>query len=322
MKRVASTPSSLKEKIEPGTPMAKVDKVVFLKNPNQILEQLIKNFIKESELNRRVQLDQGIYWEEPLVGFASGMDPLFFEYKTLIGSFHQTPREIIASALREKGRPLLLSDTEQVSVISWILPAAEETRKSNRKEERFPSKLWAYTKDFGEACNDALRRQVTSFLENMGHIAVAPVLLPSFKSLRDEKAGWASPWSERHIAYACGLGTFSLNDGFITPKGMAIRAGSVVTLLKLVPSEKRYRFPKENCLFFRNETCGKCITRCPVGAISEKGHDKDRCREYIGSKPLHEKRLEYGLQNPATSCGLCQTGVPCEFQIPRPDLIA
>ena len=168
--------------------MTKVDKVVFLKNPNEVLEQLIKNFLKESELNRRVQLDQGVYWEEPLVGFASGMDPLFFEYKTLIGSFHQTPREIIASSLREKGRPLLLSDTEQVSVISWILPAAEETRKSNRKEERFPSKLWAYTKDFGEACNDALRRQVTSFLENMGHIAVAPVLLPSFKSLRDEKS--------------------------------------------------------------------------------------------------------------------------------------
>jgi epoxyqueuosine reductase len=322
MKRVASTPSSLKARVEPGIAMTKVDKVVFLKNPNQILEQLIKNFIKESELNRRVQLDQGVYWEEPLVGFASGMDPLFFEYKTLIGSFHQTPREIIASALRERGRTLLLSDTEQVSVISWILPAAEETRKSNRKEERFPSKLWAYTKDFGEACNDALRRQVTSFLENMGHIAVAPVLLPSFKSLRDEKAGWASPWSERHIAYACGLGTFSLSDGFITPKGSAVRIGSVVTLLKLVPSEKRYRFPKENCLFFRNETCGKCILRCPAGAITEKGHDKDKCGYYSATKPLKDTRLEYGLQNPTTSCGLCQTGVPCEFQIPRPNLIA
>jgi epoxyqueuosine reductase len=151
---------------------------------------------------------------------------------------------------------------------------------------------------------------------------VAPVLLPSFQHLRHEKAGWASPWSERHVAFACGLGTFSLSDGFITPKGIAVRIGSVVTLLKLTPAEKNYRHPKENCLFFRNETCGKCITRCPAGAITEKGHDKDKCREYIGSKPLHEKRLEYGLKNPTTSCGLCQTGVPCEFRIPRPDLIA
>ena len=302
--------------------MTKVDKVVFLKNPNEILEQLIKNFIKESEFNRRVPLDQGTYWAEPLVGFASGMDPLFFEYKTIIGPFHQTPREIIASVLREKGRPLPFSEIEQISVISWVLPAAEDTRKSNRKEDRFPSKLWAYTKDHGEACNNALRKHVTTFLENMGHAAVAPVLLPSFQSLRDEKSGLASSWSERHIAYACGLGTFSLSDGLITPKGVAVRIGSIVTLLKLSPTEKKYRHFKENCLFFRNESCGKCIPRCPAGALTEKGHDKDKCREYIGSNSLHEKRLGYGMQNPTTSCGLCQTGVPCEFQIPRPNLIA
>jgi epoxyqueuosine reductase len=302
--------------------MTKLDKVVFLRNPNEVLEQIIKNFIKESAFNQRTQLDQGVYWEEPLVGFASGTDPLFFEYKTLIGPFHQTPREIIATALKEKGQTLPLSEFEQISVIAWILPATEETRKSNRKEELFPSKLWAYTRDFGEACNDALRRHVTAFLENMGHVAVAPVLLPSFKSLRDERVGLASPWSERHAAFACGLGTFSLNDGLITPKGIAVRIGSVVTLLKLAPSEKKYRHIRGNCLFFRNETCGKCIPRCPAGAISENGHDKDKCREYIASKPLHEKRLEYGIENPSTSCGLCQTGIPCEFQIPRPNLIA
>jgi ferredoxin len=302
--------------------MTKEDKIVFLKDPNQVLEQLIRNFVNESERNRRTQLDQGVYWDEPLVGFASGMDSLFYEYKTLIGSFHLTPREVIAASLKEKDRSLLLSEIEQISVISWILPASEDTRKSNRKEEKFPSKLWAYTRDFGEVCNDALRRHVVGFLEDLGYAAVAPVLLPAFQHLRDEKVGWASPWSERHVAYACGLGTFSLNDGFITPKGMAIRIGSVVTLLKLSPSERKYRHHKENCLLFRNEECGKCIRRCPAGAITEKGHDKDKCREYINSEPLKAKRLEYGLQNPSSACGLCQTSVPCEFEIPRPNLIA
>ena len=300
----------------------KEEKIILLKNPNKLMEQLIKNFIKENEQNLRTQLDQGIYWDEPLVGFASGMDPLFFEYKTIIGSFHLTPREVIAGALKEKGRGLLLSEIEQISVISWVLPTSEDTRKSNRKEQQFPSKLWAYTRDFGETCNDALRRHVVGFLEDLGYLAVAPVLSPTFQYLRDEKAGWASPWSERHVAYTCGLGTFSLNDGFITPKGMAIRIGSVVTLLKLAASERKYHHHKENCLLFRNEECGKCIQRCPAGSITEKGHDKDKCREYVNSEPLKAKRLEYGLQNPPPACGLCQTAVPCEFEIPRPNLIA
>ena len=302
--------------------MMKEDKVIFLKNPNKVLEQLIKNFINENEQNRRTQLDYGIYWDEPLVGFASGMDPLFSEYKTIIGSFHLTPREIIMAALKEKGKGLLLSEIGQISVISWILPTAEDTRKSNRKEEQFPSKLWAYTRDFGEACNSALKKHVIGFLEDLGHVAVAPTLLTSFQYSRNEKVGWASPWSERHVAYACGLGTFSLNDGFITPKGMAIRIGSVVTLLKLAPSERKYRHHKENCLVFRNEECGKCIPRCPAGAITEKGHDKNKCHDYLRSEPLVAKRLEYGLKNPPPACGLCQTSVPCEFEIPRPDLIA
>jgi ferredoxin len=302
--------------------MTKEDKVVFLTNPNKVLEQLIKNFINESEQNRRTQLDHGVYWDEPLVGFASGTDPLFFENKTIIGSFHLTPREVIMAALRERNKGLLLSQNEQISVISWILPASEDTRKSNRQETQFPSKLWAYTRGFGEACNGTLKRHVVGFLEDLGHVAVAPTLSPSFKYTRDENVGWVSPWSERHVAYACGLGTFSLNDGFITPKGMAVRIGSVVTLLKLTPSEKKYRHYKENCLLFRNEKCGKCIPRCPAGAITEKGHDKDKCQQYINSDPLKTKRLEYGLQTPPPSCGLCQTGVPCEFQIPRADLIA
>ena len=300
----------------------KEEKVVFLKNPNTVLEHLIKNFVAESELNRRTQLDQGVYWDEPLVGFASGNDPLFFEYKDIIGSFHLTPREIIADALREKGRALFFTEIDQISVIAWILPASEDIRKSNRKEEKFPSKLWTYARHYGEAFNNALRQHVVQFLEGTGYLAVAPLLLPSVQHFRDEKVGWASSWSERHIAYACGLGTFSLNDGFITPKGMAIRVGSVVTLLKLTPSEKNYSHHKENCLLFRDEKCEKCIQRCPAGAITEKGLDKDKCKEYIQSEPLQTKRIEYGIENPPPACGLCQTRVPCEFEIPRPDLIA
>jgi epoxyqueuosine reductase len=302
--------------------MTKPDKIIFLRNPQQVLEQLIKNFVMENEVNRRVQADAGHYWDEPLVGFASGMDRIFSEYKNIIGSFHMTPREVMAAALKEKGKGLLLSDIEHLSVIAWILPIAEDTRKSNRSETQFPSKLWAFTKEFGEACNNSLRRHIVTFLEDLGFAAVAPALSPTVHMLRDEKIGLTSPWSERHVAYACGLGTFGLSDGLITPKGVAVRVGSVVTLLKLTPSERRFRHPRENCLLFRDEKCGKCIARCPAGAITEKGHDKDKCREYLESEALKAKRREYHEKDISPSCGLCQTGVPCESQIPRPDLIA
>jgi len=159
--------------------MTREDKIVFLKNPDRVIEQLIKNFVQTSELNRRTPLDHGAYWDEPLVGFASGNDPLFFDYKTIIGSFHLTPREIIAAALREKDRTLLLSEMEQISVIAWILPATEDIRQSNRKEEKFPSQLWTYARHFGEAFNQALRKHVVGYLEDLGYVAVAPLLLPS-----------------------------------------------------------------------------------------------------------------------------------------------
>ena len=296
--------------------MMKRKKALSLSEPERVLEQQIKNFINENEKNRRTEMGSGVYWEGPLVGFASGIDPLFQKYKNIIGSFHLTPQEIIRNGFKEKGAYFHESEFEQISVISWILPTPEDTRKSNRMEEQFPSKLWAYTKDFGEICNSALRRYVTSYLEKLGYVAVAPILSPGFRLFRDENVGWTSNWSERHIAYVCGLGTFSLNDGFISPKGIALRIGSVVTTLKLRPSERKYRDYKENCILFRNEKCGKCIRRCPSGAITEEGHDKDKCLKYMNSESFKLKYLEYGLQTTPSACGLCQTGIPCEFEIP------
>lgn len=302
--------------------MAKEEKVVFIGNPNEVIEKLIKNFIQSTELNRRTSIDRGFYFAEPLVGFASGNDALFFEYKKIIGSFHLTPREIISASLREERRTLPFSRINQISVISWVLPACEDIRKSNRLEARLPSRLWLHLKEYGEACNNALRTHVVHYLEELGHRAVAPAQLRSVQTFRDENVGWVSSWSERHIAHACGLGTFGLSDGLITAKGVAVRIGSVVTDLKLMASDRKYRHPKEYCLFFRNGKCGKCIERCPAGAITEKGHDKNKCFDYLDSELMVAKCSEDGLKVLSPACGLCQTHVPCEFQIPRPDLIA
>ena len=202
--------------------MKDAGKVTFAKNPEKFIEKAIAIFVQKSPFNRR-KIDGGKYWEVPLVGFASGKDPLFKQYKKIIGKFHFTPQEIFDVTFG-KG-----NQGKELSVISWILPASEDIRRSNRKETRYPSLLWAHARDFGEKFNVKLRNHVVSFLRKKGFKAVAPMNSPYFKRLKSPRVGIASNWSERHVAYVCGLGAFGLSDGLITPKGKAIRIGSIVT---------------------------------------------------------------------------------------------
>jgi len=128
-----------------------------------------------------------------------------------------------------------------------------------------------------------------------------------------QRTEYNSNWSERHIAYAAGLGTFSLSDGFITERGIAHRCGSVVTDLALPASPRTAESPYANCLFYTNGSCNACITRCPAGAITERGHDRLKCREYMQSnRPYLMEKYDVGV----VGCGLCQTKVPCEFRNP------
>jgi len=288
--------------------MKRQKRILPSENPQKFIEKAIVKFVRESPANRR-KVGRGKYWDKPLVGFASGEDPLFKTYKKIIGRFHHTPREIFSLTFgnQKKLQPL--------SVISWILPHVEIIRKSNRKETKFPSRLWAHARDFGEQFNVKLREHIVSHLKKKGYQAVAPMISPHWKRLRSPRVGLASTWSERHAAYACGLGTFGLSDGFITPKGKAIRVGSVVTNLLLKPSAKRYLHHRANCLYSFNRTCKVCAARCPAGAITAKGHDKDKCMEYSYNTIRPLKMSEYGVK--ITGCGLCQTKVPCEFEIPK-----
>jgi epoxyqueuosine reductase QueG len=266
---------------------------------NAIREEIVRFVVTSAE---NLQED-GItpYFNEPLVGFAAADDPLFNEYKKVIGDFHRTPGEMLEEA------------SEGGTVICWVLPVTESTRTSNRSENRWPSRAWARTRHFGEALNSGLRRHVVEYLQGMGRRALAPQLSERWKAV-DTPAGPASSWSERHAAYAAGLGTFSLNDALITPRGIAHRLGSVITDLKLSPTPVTTPHYRWNCLRFRDGSCGACIGRCPVGALSDEGHDKAICRDYVYGAVPGKVAEKYGVT--ATGCGLCQVRVPCEERIP------
>lgn len=285
-------------------------------NPEHFIKSLITQFVCASPLNRLAAFDNTPIFDKPLIGFADGNDPIFLQYKKVIGETHFTPRELLTRHVTEilKVESPVITN---VSVISFILPIARETSRSNARETAGPSLRWNHTRWKGQEFINELSKHLVAWLESDGYYALAPEL-SSFYKITRLPDGFVSNWSQRHAAYAAGLGTFSLNQGFITKKGIAHRCGSVVTNLKLEPTPRIYVNHLSNCRFYAKGTCGKCIRRCPGGALSEKGHDKLKCFEVLDKlqKPWLEGVYGPGYIGRYAGCGLCQTGVPCEHRIP------
>lgn len=237
-------------------------------------------------------------FEPPLVGCGSADDPLFdvFLLETVIGPCHKKPSEWLDGAK---------------SVVSLFFPFSEAVRRSNRCSG-LCSLEWLHGRIEGQAYMISFTKALAKALNEQGFRTCIPACDNRFFCVTGGKPSDGSPlqdpgiyrsnWSERHVAYLCGLGTFGLSKGLITEKGMAGRLSSLITDLPLEADTRPYAEPYAYCLH-----CGKCIPRCPVNAISlEKGKDHTLCGPHVDSTHRYGK---YG-------CGLCQAGVPCEAENP------
>ncbi len=275
----------------------------------QNLIQIIEDFLHTSPENSLKNASGEPAWEEALVGFSSGADPLYQEFKEVVGPFHFLPEEIYQLTY-----PQTPSAPEELTVIAWVLPQREATKADNRAENFYPSERWVRARFPGEDFNVLLRKHVVEELGRHGIPAVAPVLSPEWKMVDSPRFGLSSRWSERHAAFASGLGTFGLCDGLITSKGKAHRVGTVVARLRIPPTPRPYHSHREYCLYFQDQSCMVCAERCPVGAISEQGHDKKICWAHAGGTCGDYVKKNFGFNG--YGCGLCQTAVPCESFIP------
>ena len=251
-------------------------------------------------------------FDRPLVGFAAGDDPIWDELKRQIGDFYWTPADAFALAFPE--RP---ASPAELTVISWVAPFTAAAKRDNRRQAETPSERWSRGKRFGNRFLRELAGHVTAALAADGIDAATPLHLPEWRrgDVRSPRFGLASPWSERHAAYAAGLGTFGLCDGLITPAGKAMRCGSIVARARLAPTPRPYTDHTAYCLAYHStKGCTKCIERCPAAALSEAGHDKTLCQAYLLKMQNEVIVPRYGFREEA--CGLCQTGVPCESGIP------
>jgi hypothetical protein len=149
-------------------------------------------------------------FDEPLVGFIRGDNPIFQEYKSIIGPHHFNPEEIMKWQAENNGVPA--PKAEDLSVVSFIMPIARITKDENAAMKEWPSKRWAQMRLLGEIFSQIIVREIVTLLMSKGVLAVSPDVTPMFNKKRYPKVGWASPWSHRHMAYAAGLGTFGMHD--------------------------------------------------------------------------------------------------------------
>ena len=273
------------------------------------ITEMIREWVNTSPENTLANTANDKAWDDPLVGFSRGDDAYWKSFKENVGPFHWTPEEAF-----EKAFPGSRTPSGELTIISWILPQMRQTKMDTRKQKTYPPESWARARFFGEVVNESLRRYIVLELAKVNIRAMAPSLHPDWSRMPSDKFVYASKWSERHAAFVSGLGTFGLSDGLITPRGKAMRVGSVIAESKVPPTQRPYQNHRAYCLWFSQGICKKCVERCPVGALSEKGHDKITCAKHVHETCKAYITEHYGFAGYA--CGLCQTGIPCESRIP------
>lgn len=271
-------------------------------NRDQLLNW-VHNYVQTSPRNQVAEeeaistKDIGLsFYDLPIMGVARANDPFFLRLQEpqAIGPHFLLPKQWLPSAK---------------TVISFFFPFTRRIKEANAREApSVPAAEWLYARVEGQQFLELLGKDLRKYLKKQGIQAIVPSLDPRFWSRtlpkEDGQAAFTSNWSERHIAFACSLGTFGLSKGIITSLGMAGRLFSVITDLDITEDVRPYVDIYEYCIH-----CGACIKNCPAGAISEQGKNHILCSAF-----LNKTRKEYA---PRYGCGKCQTGVPCESKNPR-----
>ena len=215
-----------------------------------------------------------------------------------VGTLFRTPKEWLP-----QGR----------CVVSYFAPFSDFVVEGNKKDRIEVGNGWLYVRVEGQAFLTEINHFLEQWFESQGVKALSPYASEEFKyifeagscdDIADKSLSFTSNWSERHVAFICGLGTFGLSKGLITRRGVAGRFGSVIVDAPLEVTPRPYTEIYEYCTM-----CGACM-RCPGEAITlAEGKSHTLCSAYVNTM-----RVKYA---PRFGCGKCQVNVPCERGIPK-----
>jgi epoxyqueuosine reductase QueG len=210
------------------------------------------------------------------------------------------------------------AQAQDLYVMVLVLPQTVKTIKEQNKTTYWPGEGWARSRAAHDKAVHGLARHLQSFLEAKGIEAVVPDLTPTWRTKPSSAYQITSLWSHRHAGFMAGLGTFGLCDGLITKVGKAHRMTSLVVRNPLPVTPRSYADHdfRRDCLWFNSGSCGLCVKRCPAGAITESGHDKLKCSDFLKASTPYIETHWPDLKG-AYACGLCQSHVPCAVRTPK-----
>ena len=304
--------------------------------------RFLKNLFDSSELNR-LPAEYGGHriFKEPTIGVSAGNDPIFAKFKEFVTPTHLTPAEMWSKSASSKrgsqddlpiGRPrpdagiwTTLSElSAKIKVLSIVFPYTESILEDGSKSSK-RTPLTGLALNCAHVFHTEVYKKTAQFFIEKGHRIMAPQKSRFHSVLvKVSKPRIVSVWSERHYAFAAGLGTFGLAEHLITEHGCNIRLASFITDAPLEITPRVSDDPFANCLHFARGGCAKCAERCPGRALTKDSHNKILC-ELIRQResarvrgeiapfltPIKRRFMYILVKDYPIGCGICQYDVPC-----------
>ncbi|MBU5337197.1 epoxyqueuosine reductase [Intestinibacter bartlettii] len=244
----------------------------FIKNT---IVEFIDKYCKENNLEN--------IWEEPIVGFADANSKYISNLKNIVVDCHYLPSDYLKN-------PKI--------IVSYFLPFKREIGKSNDFKGPTSSK-WSNAYKVTNKMAQEINKYMILKIEEKGYRGANPTDIDVF-----DYSILKSKWSQRHIAYAAGIGTFGINNMLISDVGSCGRYFSIVTDLDVKPDKP---IKEERCKYKIDKTCGVCVKKCEVGALTYESFDRFKC-----SKNCKKNVEVFGVD----VCGKCVVELPCSYRKP------
>ncbi|MFC1628480.1 hypothetical protein ACFL3H_05150 [Gemmatimonadota bacterium] len=317
---------------------------------NTEVSRFLIDLFASSEVNRLPDAYGGHrLFKAPIIGVAAGNDQLFQIFKEVVGPAHLTPAEMWSKSAAprcssrgttDNGRPRpepgtwsdLADLSEQLKVLSIVFPYTEPILEDGcRSTRRTP--LAGLALHYAHRFHAEVNEQLVRYIIGQGYRVMVPQLSHHYSVLlRCGNPPFIATWSERHVAFAAGLGTFGLAEHLITEQGCNVRLASIISDIPLTITPRKSDDPYGNCLHYTQGGCAQCVARCPGQALTEHSHSKVLCeiarqkttaglRRELSPflEPVARRFMYLPVKDKPIGCAICQYDVPCMARNPMAD---